>query len=215
MFSATDIGRRIQVKLTEGTETGIAEVVAYVSPTEVTCNILQDFANTDPIASGEWYYTQDTISGLGHLEGETVKIVADGGSNDDEVVTNGVITLGGQVTYAIVGSGYIGRVQTMPLELLLTTGITPGKFKSVNKVNLMFRNTRGVSYGTDPYEMQKITFRDGVQYTGRPALLFSGVKEQPGFDNFDEQRSMWVVQAEPYPCTLNSMVIDLEVSGEN
>ena len=103
----------------------------------------------------------------------------------------------------------------MPLELLLSTGITPGKFKTVNKVNLMFRNALGVSYGTDPYNMQKIAFREGTSYTDRPPLLFSGMKEQPGFDNYGEQRTMWVVQTLPYPCTLVSMIFDMEFSEEN
>jgi len=103
----------------------------------------------------------------------------------------------------------------MPLELLMSTGITPGKFKSVNKVNLMFRNTLGVSYGTDPYDMQRIGFRTGPQYTDRPTFLFNGVKESPGFDNYDEQRTMWIVQTVPYPCTLMSMILDMEFSQEN
>jgi hypothetical protein len=115
----------------------------------------------------------------------------------------------------MVGLFYYGRVKTMPLELLMSTGITPGKFKSVNKINLMFRNTLGVSYGTDPYDMQRIGFRQGPQFTGRPTFLFNGVKEQPGFDNYAEQRSMWVIQTVPYPCTLNSLVLDMEFSQEN
>ncbi len=215
MFASTDVGRRIQVKYLVGGEVGIAQIVAYVSETEVTCKILQDFASTDIIPSGAWYFTQDTVSGLGHLEGETVSVVADGGIHPNVVVTNGSITLGAQATYVLVGLFYFGRLKTMPLELLLTTGITPGKFKTINKVNLMFRNSLGVSYGVDPYNMQRIGFREGPQYTSRPTFLFNGVKEQTGFDNFDEQSSMWIIQTVPYPCTLNAMVFDMDFSEEN
>lgn len=215
IFSADDLNRRIQVKYLEGTETGIAEIIEYVSPTEVNCLILEDFESTDPLPSGSWYFTQETVSGLGHLEGETVSIIADGGIQENQVVVNGSITLGGQTTYAIVGLFYFGRVKTMPLELLLTTGITPGKYKSVNKINLMFRNSLGTSYGTDPYSLEQIAFRSGIQYTDRPPLLYSGVKESPGFDNYDEQRAMWIIQNVPYPCTINSMVFDMEFSEEN
>jgi hypothetical protein len=215
IFSPEDLQRQIQVKYLTGTEQGIARIIEYISETEVNCQIIQDFLSTDTIASGAWYFTQDVVDGLGHLEGETVSIVADGGIHPNRVVTNGSITLAGQATYVLVGLFYYGRVQTMPLELLLSTGITPGKFKSVNKINLMFRNTLGVSYGTDPYNMQQIGFRQGPQYTDRPTFLFNGVKEQPGFDNYDEQRTMWIVQTVPYPCTVNSMVLDMEFSEEN
>ena len=215
IFSPTDLLRKIQVKYNDGTEQGIAQIISYTSETVVQCKILQEFASTATIDGGDWYFSQDTISGLGHLEGETVSIVADGGIHPDRVVTDGKITLADQTTYAIVGRFYFGRVQTMPLELLMSTGITPGKFKSVNKVNLMFRNTLGVSYGTDPYDMQRIGFRTGPQYTDRPTFLFNGVKESPGFDNYDEQRTMWIVQTVPYPCTLMSMILDMEFSQEN
>ena len=215
MFSADDLLRRIVVKHIDGTEQGIAQIIEYISETIVQCKILQDFASTATIEEGHWYFTQNTISGLNHLEGETVSIVADGGVYPSQVVENGTITLDAQITYAIVGLFYYGRVQTMPLELLLSTGITPGKYKSVNKVNLQFRNTLGVSYGTDPYNMQRIGFRYGPQYTDRPTFLYNGVKEQAGFDNYDEQRTMWIVQTVPYPCTLTSMILDMEFSEEN
>jgi len=53
-----------------------------------------------------------------------------------------------------------------------------------------------------------------VQFTDRPTFLFNGPKQQPGFDNSGEQRSMWVVQTVPYPCTLNSMIFDMDISSE-
>jgi len=215
IFSADDLNRRIVVKHIDGTEQGIAEIIEYTNETLVQCRILQDFASTATIDGGKWYFTQDTVSGLSHLEGETVSVVADGGVHPDCVVTDGAIELDWQATYVMIGLPYYGRVQTMPLELLLSTGITPGKYKSINKVNLLFRNTLGASYGTDPYDMQKIAFRDGVQYTDRPPLLYNGMKEQPGFTSYDEQKTMWVVQTLPYPCTLTSMVCDMEISEEN
>jgi len=41
------------------------------------------------------------------------------------------------------------------------------------------------------------------------------VKEVPGFTGYDEQKTIWVVQTLPYPCTLTSMVCDMEISEEN
>ena len=214
VFGGDDVLRKIQVKYITGEEQGIAVVTEYVSGTQVKCKILQDFLSTGAIASGGWYFTQKTISGLGHLEGETVSIVADGGIHADKVVTDGAISLDAQTAYAMVGLFYFGRIKTMPLELLMTTGITPGKEKTVNKIHLLFRNTLGVSYGSDPYNMQRIGFRDGVQFTDRPTFLFNGPKQQPGFDNFGEQRSIWIIQTVPYPCTLNSMIFDMDISSE-
>jgi len=215
IFSATDLLRKIVVKHSDGTEQGIAQIIEYTSETVVQCKILQDFTSTDILNGGEWYFTQDSVSGLGHLEGETVSVVTDGGIHQSKVVTDGAITLNGQATYVMVGLPFYGRVKTMPLELLMSTGITPGKFKTVNKVNLLFRNALGVSYGTDPYDMQKIAFREGPSYTDRPPVLYNGMKEQPGFTGYSEQKYMWIVQTLPYPCTLTSMIFDMDFSEES
>ena len=211
VFQATDIGRWIRVKHITGTEEGVAEIIEYVDTENVKCRILKDFISTDAIPSGGWYFTQDSVEGLGHLEGKTVKVVADGGLDSDKTVVDGAIDFDAQTSYAIIGLGYFGRLKTMPIELLLTSGITPGKTKTVNKLKLMFRNTLGVSYGYDPYNLQRIPFRRGGEFTDRPTRLFNGVKEVPGFDVWDDQRSMWIIQTTPYPCTINAMVADVEV----
>ena len=211
VFSATDVGRRIQVKHITGDEAGIAQITSYVTAYKVNCTILQDFVSTDPIPSGGWYFTQDTVSGLNHLEGQMVSIVADGGVEELQEVVDGAVTLAGQSTYVIVGLPHHGRLKTMPLEMLLNVGITPGKDKTVNAINLMFRNSLGVSYGYDPYNLQQIGFRLGGQITDRPTRLFNGVQTVPGFDVWDVQRFMWIIQTTPYPCTINSMIFDIGI----
>lgn len=211
IFSSADVGKRIVVKYLTGLESGIARIIEYTSGTEVQCEILKDFLDTDPIASGGWYLTQATISGLYHLEGEEVYVVADGGEEGPYTVTDGAITLASQTTYAIVGKKYIGRLKGFPLELLMTSGITPGKMKTINKIMFIFRNALGVSYGFDPYALSRLGFRDGGQYAGRPPRLFNGAREVPGFDMWNEQRQMNIVQTASYPCTVQSVIYDTEV----
>lgn len=214
LFTEDDVGKNIQVKHIEGTEEGVAIIVEYTSATEVKCNVLKPFSELT-YATGEWYLTQQTVSGLDHLEGEAVVALIDGGLESDDLtyktVENGSIELDDKVTYAIIGLPYVGRLKSMPLELLLNTGITPGKVKTISQVNLMFRNSLGVSYGYDPYNLQRIGFRVGGQFTDRPTRLYSGVKNLPGFDIWGEQRHLWLIQNRPYPCTLNAMVVDTEL----
>lgn len=214
VFTEDDVGRKIHAKFITGDESGVAIITAYTSTQVVECNILKEFSSTT-FASGGWYFAQSTIRGLSHLEGETVRVVADGGvAGEDYEVEDGEITLPYTCTYAIVGLPYVGRLKSMPIELLIQSGITPGKTKTISGVHLMFRNSLGVSYGYDPYNLQKIGFRKGAQYTDRPTRLFNGVKTVPGFDIWDAQRHIWVIQTAPYPCTLNAMVVDTEVDFE-
>jgi len=214
-FTEDDVGRIIQVKRILGEEEGTAVVVEYTDAKNVKCNILKDFSS-DSFSTGEWYFAQNTVSGLDHLEGETVRAIVDGGrEGEDKTVENGSITFDDYVTYAIVGLVYVGRLKTMPLELLLNTGVTSGKTKTISSINLMFRNALGVSYGYEPYNVQQISFRLGGQFTDRPTRLYNGVREVPGFDIWDKQRHVWVIQDSSYPCTLNAMVVNTEVNFDD
>ena len=211
IFSATDLGRFIRVKYLVGGEKGIARISEYVSTTQVKCTILQNFLSIDPLASGAWYFTKDTVAGLDHLEGETVTVISDGGPEPDRVVTNGSITLDDQATFVIVGLRYTGRIKTVQLELAFSGGVTNGQLKSVNKIKPYFRNTLGVSYGYNPYDMKRIAFLKGSDISGRPAPLFSGYKDLPGFDRFDIEKTFNFIQDQALPCTILGMVADVEV----
>lgn len=69
---------------------GRAEITGYTSSTQVTVTVLQDFDSTAAIPAGDWFLTTDSLtSGIDHLEGETVGILADGGPQNDDTVTDG------------------------------------------------------------------------------------------------------------------------------
>ncbi len=60
VFEEADVGRRI----INETGTGIANVTAYVSATELTCTITEDFPSTSPIASGDWKLDLSPVADL-------------------------------------------------------------------------------------------------------------------------------------------------------
>jgi len=210
IFVAGDVGRQFRMRYLVGGEVGIAQITEYVSATQVKANILQDFASTAAIPSGAWYFTKGSISGLNHLEGEVVRVVEDGGAGSDKTVTAGSITFDDQCAYAVIGLGYIGVVETMPIELLLSVGITTGKFKSSGRAKILFRNTLGAGCGIDVYDIKPIKFRTGNDIGGRPAPLFSGYQDLPAFDGYDILKTYQVFQTQPFPCTVQSLVLDLE-----
>lgn len=87
----------------------------------------------------------NTITGLWHLEGETVKVYADGNVVADEVVTNGTITL--QASYATihVGLGYDYELQPMASESDQgEDGATKGDPKQIRLIYLEVYRTRGL-----------------------------------------------------------------------
>lgn len=210
IFESTDVGREFRMRYLEGGEVGIAEIVEYVSATQVKANILQDFASTDAIPSGAWYFTKGSVTGLDHLEGMTVKVLEDGAAGSDKTVEDGAITFDSQCSYAVIGLGYVGVLETMPIELLLSVGITAGKYKSTGRAKILFRNTLGAGCGVDQYEPNAIKFRTGNDIGGRPTPLFSGYQDLPAYDDYRILKTYKVIQTQPFPCTVQSLVLDLE-----
>jgi len=214
VFTADDVGRRIYRKFVTGYESGIAEIVSYVSPTEVTCNILVDFDSTDAIPAECWYLTVTSLQGLDHLEGEEVKIVVDGAVHPVQTVTDGEITLDSPATVVHIGLGYRGWLRTMPLESRSLSGSSMAMTSTINKIGIMFRHSLGVKYGTSPYILEQMVFRTTNDRVGQPPPLFSGVVEVNIADGYGLQKFINIIQDEPLPCTIQAIIPFADVTEE-
>tara|TARA_R110001599_G_scaffold69170_6_gene194743 strand:+ start:1363 stop:3906 length:2544 start_codon:yes stop_codon:yes gene_type:complete len=73
-----------------------------------------------------------TMSGLGHLEGETVQVLADNVYAGEFVVTGGAVTLTTAAEKIKAGLSYISLLETMPFN----QAGTEGKFKKVSGINV-------------------------------------------------------------------------------
>ena len=78
----------------------------------------------------------DTISGLDHLEGETVQVLADGASHPDCLVTGGTIELNREAAVVQAGLGYATALRTMRVEAGAQMGTAQGKIKRIHRVVL-------------------------------------------------------------------------------
>lgn len=174
VFTSGDVGNEIRVKSTDGTRYGIAEITAYTSGTEVTCDILTDFDSTTAYPAGEWYITANTLSGLSHLEGETVTVIADGATHPSVEVSSGSITLDSEYSVAHVGFGYDGYIETMDLEGGGTNGTTQTKKKSVRKVGVRLFQSLGLKLGTSYYSLKARSDRGAIDLMDNPPPLFTG-----------------------------------------
>lgn len=75
-----------------------------------------------------------TLSGLGHLEGQTVAILADGAVQPRRVVTGGSITLAQPAATGVVGLPLPWRVKLLPLEVQTQRGFSKGDFKQATMI---------------------------------------------------------------------------------
>lgn len=225
VFSGANVGDILR------TGGGIATIMSYVSPTEVTGDITQTIAEVIPDASsnipipqgiGEWTITTPTmiVSGLNHLEGTTVTGLADGNVIPLTVVTNGSITLEQAATAIIIGLPFLPQLQTMYLDVPNNDGTIQTKRKSINSVGVRMVATRGVSVGTNQVDSSTQQNQLATAWTGLVEMkqnidtsnptnsipLFTGdyfINVQSGWD---VPGQVAIQQNYPLPCNISSII---------
>ena len=119
----------------------------------------------------------DVISGLDHLEGEAVSVLADGATHPDVTVSGGSIALERQAAKVQVGLGYPWLMQTMNIEAGSATGTAQGKIKRLHRCIVRLRNTLGATAGPDETVLDPIPqtmFRSAAVPMDQAMPLFSG-----------------------------------------
>ena len=142
-----------------------------------------------------------SLSGLYHLEGQTVSLLANGATHPEENVSGGGVTLDYSSTTAAVGYAYNSEMRTMRIESGSEDGTSMGKPKRIHAVTLRLFETVGIEVGNSATEIDRIPFRDSSMLMDNGIPLFTGDKtiEFPG--GFDADR-IYVRQSQVLPMTV-------------
>ena len=144
-----------------------------------------------------------TLSGLAHLEGQTVSILADGAAHANKTVSSGAITLDRSATKACVGLSYDSILQTMRIEGGAAEGTSQGKTKRISKVVLRLFETVGVKVGPSLTNLELIPFRTTSSLLSNPVdTLLSGDKEIEFNDDYNSDGFIFIKQDQPLPCSI-------------
>ena len=144
-----------------------------------------------------------SLSGLGHLEGQTVSILADGATHPTKVVSSGSITLDRATEKAVVGLSYDSVLQTMRIEGGAAEGTSQGKTKRISKVVLRLFETVGVKVGPSLSNLEAIPFRTSSDPMDTPVSTFiAGDKEIEFNDDFNSDGFIFIKQDQALPCSV-------------
>jgi hypothetical protein len=155
-----------------------------------------------------------TITGLSHLEGKTVKVLADGAGRADAVVSGGQITLDRAASKVLVGLSYDSILQPMKIVYEDRVGTTRGRNLRINRiVASLYKSMAGQvsTNGTEWLEFYGRNFNDNMD---DPPPVFSGEKEVVGAGNYALDAAILLRQNRPFPMTVRSLVIKLEAHGD-
>ena len=144
-----------------------------------------------------------TLSGLSHLEGQTVSVLADGSVHASKIVSSGAISLDRSVTSAVVGLAYNSVLQTMRIEGGAAEGTSQGKTKRISKVVLRLFETVGVKVGPSLTNLENVPFRTTSSNLSAPVdTLIEGDKEIEFNDDFNSDGYIFVKQEQPLPASI-------------
>jgi len=143
-----------------------------------------------------------SLSGLSHLEGQTVSILGDGATHPNKTVSSGAVTLDRYVTKAHAGLSYNSTLKTLRVEGGSQQGTAQGKIKRINEIVVRLLNTVGLQVGKDVSNLDIVPFRSSADKMDEPIALFTGGKEIEFDGEFDSDGQLVVRQDQPLPMTV-------------
>lgn len=151
------------------------------------------------------------ISGLSHLEGETVSALADGAVVKNLTVTGGAITLPVAASKVQVGLPITATLRTLPLALEIP-GYGQGRVKNVSSVFMRVYRSSDIFAGPDENSLREYRQRTDEDY-GSPPALRSDEIEIVLSNDWTTSGQVLVKHVDPTPLTLVSIALDVAVGG--
>tara|TARA_E500000318_G_scaffold70171_1_gene64900 strand:- start:1596 stop:4007 length:2412 start_codon:yes stop_codon:yes gene_type:complete len=191
---------QVYVSVKRTIDGGTVRHIEFLKPIEFG----DDVADAFYVDSGLTYdgSATTTITGLNHLEGETVTILADGASHPDKTVSGGSITLERSASKVHVGYSYTSTLETLRLEAGADDGIAQGKIKRIHGVTARFFKTVGAELGPDTNNLDRLPFRDSSMAMNQAVPLFTGDKEIYFPSGYENDARVVIRQSQPLPMTV-------------
>lgn len=153
-----------------------------------------------------------TVTGLDHLEGLEVRIVADGAVMANTTVSGGSITLERSADSVQVGLDYTPEIKPMPIAPNFGAGSREMRRKKIVRYNLRVKDALGIVVNGEPLPERNFSSDANSPLDTTPSLrtgLYSDIIDGQGWGR---ERSITITQEDPFPMTLLSIESEVETS---
>jgi hypothetical protein len=158
-----------------------------------------------------WGRARSTFSGLSHLEGKTVSIMADGNVQPQKVVTAGSVSIQRAAMLVHVGLPFLSDFQTLDMTLQNQPNFL-GVQKRVNEVKIICEESRGIFAGTDVDHLYENKQRNTENYND-PISLLTGIAEVSVAGKWEQPGRIFVRQSDPLPLTILGVLFNVQAGG--
>lgn len=171
----------------------------------------QDECLLDSAKIGTVASSTTTITGLDHLEGETVKVIGDDFLQADKTVASGSITLATAITSSYqIGLNFTPEVKPMPIAQQLQDGTIVGKQKRVIECAMILKDTVNVTVNGINVPFQ--TFGTGASSPLDTAITpYTGRKVVEGILGWSDEGQVTISQSIPARLTLQTIELKVQL----
>lgn len=210
-ISVCSIGGRTEDKLYAVVERGGCYYVEILESSENATDVTdQFFVDSGVTYSGE---PVTEVTGLEHLEGYQVNILADGNVLPMQVVIDGKVPLGNAYSKVQVGLPIDAVLKSLPIEFQAKDGTYLSRKKRIAAVSVMMKDSRGGLYGINENKLDEIKWRSNEAY-GEPIKLQTGkFKITVPSSTWNEMQQVIIKQPLPLPLTVLALVPEIEAGG--
>jgi hypothetical protein len=154
-----------------------------------------------------------TISGLWHLEGETLVAAANGYVERGLLVTDGTITLQSAASRVHLGISYFSRLRTLPLSSYGSSGgDMQGRSQNITRLTVQVERTLGMWFGPDINTMREARFGMPALY-GQPLEMVTDDIDVTMTANWGKKKQVVIEQRDPLPLSVLTLIPDAIVGG--
>ena len=148
------------------------------------------------------------LTGLNHLEGQTVRILADSALQNDATVSSGAIAISASDKIH-AGLGYDSYVTTLDLALG-PQGTLVGNRKKISRIVVKLLDTMGLKYGPRTTELDEMIFRFPTDNLGQAVAFFSGDEVLTMGNMTYDDHNVVIGQDGPFPLSILLIGFDYE-----
>ena len=149
-----------------------------------------------------------SITGLDHLEGETVTVLNNGAVESTKTVSSGAITLSNATTKCHVGLAYNSELDSVNVEPKSQYGTTQGKRGRIDKAIFRVFETVGLKAGPASTSVDVVPFRTTTSTmsattpkTGDYTFLMPA--------SYTTENKLYVISDTPHPCTISAIMLQM------
>ncbi len=143
-----------------------------------------------------------TVSGLDHLNGATVSILADGNVMPQGVVVNGSVSIPAPASRITVGLAYVAQMQSLPM---MPQGMAMQAIdyrKTLKAIALKVQDTRGLKVGPNFSNLTEIKEWSSSVNMGGPVPLTTGTQRVIVYQQYTVDDNICIQADQPLPCTI-------------